>query len=374
MEIDPQIAATIVANIKDVLRHEINLFNTHGVIIASTDTARIGQEHEAAALAAQSKRTVYVDAQHPYRGAKNGINTPVLIDGQVVAVIGVTGEREAVESFGNVIRKMTEILLRENIEQTARYTRRISETNLINQLIGEHADLELVRYLCAALDWDPHEPHCVVIGRLHAHGSADANVQMIPQPPLQQLDHAIYTADADECCIVLSGACDTDAVLRGLLEQFDGAGVHVGFGVSEQTSDIMRLPHCHRHARLAVDWQSFMGTERIVYAERLDFGLLLPSMQPDRMVQYVRHVFAGLPAQRIREHERTFRAYTQFNGSVTHAAQSLFIHKNTMQIHLNAIARDTGYNPRNLHDFSVLDMAFRLHGYLAFRDDDDRGE
>ena len=90
MEIDRTIAATIVANIKGVLRHEINLFDTHGTVIASTDAARVGQYHEAAAIAAASRRSIAVDDDHPYQGAKNGINSPVLIDGSVAAVIGVT--------------------------------------------------------------------------------------------------------------------------------------------------------------------------------------------------------------------------------------------------------------------------------------------
>ena len=54
MEIDQHIAETIVSNIKDVLRHEINLFDTHGVIIASTNRSRIGHHHAAALLAAQT--------------------------------------------------------------------------------------------------------------------------------------------------------------------------------------------------------------------------------------------------------------------------------------------------------------------------------
>lgn len=368
MEIDPGIASTIVANIKDVLRHEINLFDTHGIIIASTDASRIGQEHEAALLAARTKRTVYVDTEHRYRGAKNGINTPVLIDGQVVAVIGVTGEREAVESFGNVIRKMTEILLRENIEQTARFNRRVSETNLINQLTGEHQDEKVIRYLSAALDWSRDADHCIVLGRLQSVAGVDAcgDVQMLPQRHLQQLNDVIYTADADECCLVVEDSHTLDELLHDLLERFAADGVTMGFGVSEWAHTLDEFPHCYRHARLALDWQRFRRAEPIVYADRLDFGLLLPSMSRDRMTQYVEHVFAGLDAHQIDEHRRTFDAYTRFNGSVTHAAESLYIHKNTMQNHLNAIARDTGYNPRILRDFSVLDTAFRLHGYLRF--------
>ncbi|KFI45573.1 helix-turn-helix domain-containing protein [Bifidobacterium bohemicum] len=63
---------------------------------------------------------------------------------------------------------------------------------------------------------------------------------------------------------------------------------------------------------------------------------------------------------------RDFAAYTSHNGSVIHAAEELFIHKNTLQNHLNRIGEDTGYNPRELSDYAVLSLALILHDYLAF--------
>lgn len=36
------------------------------------------------------------------------------------------------------------------------------------------------------------------------------------------------------------------------------------------------------------------------------------------------------------------------------------MHKNTLQYQLNKIEKLTGYNPRNLKDFTILDIAFAL--------------
>ena len=369
MEIDQHIAETIVSNIKDVLRHEINLFDTHGVIIASTNRSRIGHHHAAALLAAQTQRTVYVDDDHRYEGARNGINTPVIIEGEVAAVIGVTGERDAVESFGNVIRRMTEIFLRENIEQTARSNRRISETTLINQLIGEHPDTELIRYLASVLDWDVHAPHYVAVGHMAPCSPSLASTPdpvILPVRHLQRLPGSIFTANANGCCLVVESTPDSTAALRDLHEALSTDGVAIGFGVSEPTADLRLIPDRYRQARMALDWQQFTRTVQIVHVSDLDFGLLVPSMDHAYMVQFVDHVFGEIDDARIRAHQRTFDAYTRFNGSITHAAEALHIHKNTMQNHLNGIADDTGYNPRTLQDYSVLDTAFRLYDYLRF--------
>ena len=114
MNLDPKIAETIVNNLKDVINHEINLFDITGTIIASTDPARIGTTHECARLAIETQQPVPIDSEHQFKGAKHGINMPVMFQDTAVAVIGITGERAEVEPFGNVIKKMTEILIREN--------------------------------------------------------------------------------------------------------------------------------------------------------------------------------------------------------------------------------------------------------------------
>lgn len=56
MELEPKVAKLIVKSLKDIINHEINLFDTSGTIIASTDTVRIGTSHEGARLAAKTNR------------------------------------------------------------------------------------------------------------------------------------------------------------------------------------------------------------------------------------------------------------------------------------------------------------------------------
>ena len=52
--------------------------------------------------------------------------------------------------------------------------------------------------------------------------------------------------------------------------------------------------------------------------------------------------------------------YEQENGSVIYTAEKLFMHKNTLQYKLNKIKRLSGYDPRNLKDFTILSLAFKL--------------
>ena len=102
MELEPKVAKLIVKSLKDIINHEINLFDTSGTIIASTDTVRIGTSHEGARLAAKNQQTLTIEHDNQFKGAKKGINIPVLFNQSVVAIIGITGERR---TFGEYYQK-----------------------------------------------------------------------------------------------------------------------------------------------------------------------------------------------------------------------------------------------------------------------------
>lgn len=387
MDINPDIATTIVANIKDVLQHEINLFDTHGMIIASTDPARIGTHHAGALKAARDKCTVCVDDTHRYAGAKDGINVPVIIDGDVAAVVGVTGQRSDVEPFGNIIRKMTEILLRENLEQTARYERRMSMSSLINQLISPSPDVTIAGYLASVLDCDIERPRLVAVGRIiQPHSQTPTMMSSASTDELysvldrivRPLKHSLYAVTTRECCLLLDPADIARAyagtrgdsptqLLRSLQETFRAeCGMPFGFGIGGTARSLEGYAASYRQALTVTKWQRFQGAPDVGSYDSLDVGLLVPDLTLDSMRLFCRRVFGTLDDEAIDAYERTFRVYERHNGSITHAADELFIHKNTLQNHLNALAADTGYNPRTLADFTVLSMAFSIRAYVRF--------
>lgn len=395
MQIDQNIATAIVTNIKEVLRHEINLFDTEGTIIASTDVLRIGTHHAGALYAVQHKCTVCVDDDHQYEGARNGINVPVMLDGEVVAVIGVTGKREEVESFSNIIRKMTEILIRENMERAAKFDRRMTMLNLLHQLIADTPHEQVVSYLASALAFDPQRVSFVAIGR-PASGSSGAHgyitgeqsdlIFTTAERQLRYFPHSIYAVTAQEICLFLDiedlaaafGAQQADnwsdpdtapcvKLLLRLADMFhDELGLTYRFGIGTAARSITEFARSYREAGTALRWLQFQQNEQVCRYRDLDIGLIIPELATLHMEEYVEHIFQGLSEEQINACKTCFDAYTAHNGSITHAAQSLYIHKNTMQNHLNTIADLTGYNPRELSDYAILFFAFHIYDYLKF--------
>ena len=112
----PELAEKIVKEVRKLIGEDIIVVNTEGYIIASTDLVRVGTFHEGALLTAQKKRKLIITSedQLKFSGVKSGINLPIFFQHDVIGVIGITGAPTKVTPFGEVIRKMTELLISEN--------------------------------------------------------------------------------------------------------------------------------------------------------------------------------------------------------------------------------------------------------------------
>lgn len=369
MNLDPQIAETIVDNLKGVINHEINLFDTTGTIIASTDRSRIGTTHEGARLAIETQRPVPIDGEHQFRGAKHGINVPVMFQDAAVAVIGITGERSEVEPFGNVIKKMTEILIRENWGYVEQYDRRVRISNLASILKLRRHDESLAAYYASMLQIDLDIPRRVLVGRAQtqAEGTPEYNdLYELFRTRFQAFETSFFALLERDVCMFIDerDARRVPALLEGMSDDCKRVlGFPLMFGAGSVEGSGSTYWRSYDEACRALEWLAFEGGGRLMRYEDMDLGLIVSSVPRDNAMQLVRRVFQGIDDREIDEYQQIFDAYVRHNGSIVHCAEELYLHKNTLQNRLNKIAEKTGYNPRRLSDFTVLALAFKLRSY-----------
>lgn len=376
MELDPQTAETIVTSLKDIINYEINLFDTTGTIIASTDRTRIGTSHDGARLAIRNKQIIFVDSKHEFKGAKHGINLPVFFNDSVVAVVGITGERVEVEPFGNVISKMTEILIRENWKQMTRFDQRAHLFNLVAQLKLRQRDSRLVNYLASVLNIDLSTPRRCIVGKLISYddgfvatGTSDNPYDLI-YPRLSHLSSSFFVVDGNEICMFIESKEELNLrrLLRSIQNDCDiklNLMLVVGIGgIATCADDYWKR---YDEAIRTVDWLLSSHSGTIANYDEMDYGIFLSSVPTQDTDDLIRHVFGNLSTEEIDDYEALFTAYTRHNGSIVHCANELFLHKNTLQNRLNKIASKTGYNPRNLSDYAVLSITFWLRRYAHYK-------
>ena len=116
-----------------IVFHNVNVILPNGVIFASGDKSRVGTVHEAGRKAAFEKRRVniYPEEANLFKGVAPGINQPIIVDGVVQMVLGVTGNPDEISRYAELAFLTAELLINQSIKN--------EEYNLSSSLM----DLEL---------------------------------------------------------------------------------------------------------------------------------------------------------------------------------------------------------------------------------------
>ena len=114
--LDTKMAQDIVARTMRIIDTNINVMDARGRIIGSGDRERIGELHEGALLVLSQGRVVDIDdavARHLH-GVRQGINLPLRLEGEIVGVIGLTGEPESLRKYGELVCMTAEMMLEQS--------------------------------------------------------------------------------------------------------------------------------------------------------------------------------------------------------------------------------------------------------------------
>ena len=148
-KIDRELAEQIVNTIKDVCDHDINFIAPSGIILASTDSSRVGTFHEIGQQVAASGSVLEVTEDNNFSGTKQGINLPLYHNEHLLAVIGITGIPDKVRSYAYLAERITNLLIRE--QELNQYSRRQADKKhfVIQSLIRNETDNQ--EYLTSCL-------------------------------------------------------------------------------------------------------------------------------------------------------------------------------------------------------------------------------
>lgn len=358
MRLSKNSAQQIVQEIGKLVRQNINLMDETGHIIASNDPSRIGNFHEGAYRIIQNHLkefyiTPELEAQIP--NIHQGINLPIEVDGVVQGVIGITGNYEDVIKYGQIVKKMAEILIRERIDiDTRQMDQRVRSRFLEDWILGSASgNPQTLSERGYALGIDIRTPRrCIVTSpknRDYYTGSLEgqrliARIEHIVSSHLSSQNGIILRNAARQIILVqkrstedLVALCQT---LSGMVKQ--DLGIELIFGIDASASDIHTA---YLQANRA--WHTAAYTpQNIIRYEMLNAELILDQLSRDQKENYLRKVFHGVDLSDIGDYITLLMAYFAAEGSLQQAADMLFIHKNTLQYRLKRLAELTGLDVR----------------------------
>jgi len=155
----PSLAQEIARDTSAVIGFNVLITDAEGTVIGSGDVSRVGSFHEASVgvMRTQELATHTSSQAHRLRGVRPGITLPLVIDGQAVGTVGITGAPDRVRRFGLVVKRQTEILLQESAILRSRLLRERALEDLLADIAAYDAELvepDLVLFRAAELGYD----------------------------------------------------------------------------------------------------------------------------------------------------------------------------------------------------------------------------
>lgn len=349
--ISRDLAERFIERVSKHTDYNVNIMDEDGIIIASRETARIGQYHEIAYRIVHGTEDILDTTGMNIPGVLPGINMVIITGGRREGCVGVTGDPEEIRPVAMMVKMALETMLGYERRQEQLRLRTNRKEHFVYLLTHAGSDtLENIRALAAELGYQDHIPRIPIL--LAADGDTGALLTYLRSQPLHhaRLD---FSARLDERHVVIFKALPSrgDNLLREykaamadyltpLLHPAPGnedrAGAAVkGAYIGSIQADFENYSFAFRHTRWLEEQFPECGTAVYFYDHS---GTYLLSRVPGQELKNVFRCYTeGVSAEKLRQYYQTGNTLLGSNFRFQEAADRLFIHKNTMVYRYQAL-------------------------------------
>lgn len=393
--LDQQIAKQIVSRTMKIIGHNINVMNGQGVILGSGDPKRIGSTHEGALLAIAQNRNVEISQQvvSGLHGVKPGINLPLHYQGQIIGVIGITGDPSELTHYGELLKMTAEMIVEQaNLQDKLQWENRQREEFILQLIKAQTADDEQLYRWAKQLDIDislPRVAAIIEVSEKHRHSLVEVNnpfnglnneEQSIDgQNPrvsetLKQVLHLLQNPDRgnliamtsmSQLVILKPAFLDgkqwdpelenqrIDKLLQRLPAQMD-LNFKIALGHFFPEKGGIARSYQTAQETLSLGKQLHPGGTKYLF-EDYSLQVLLAGLKHDWRGQALATPYQQLAkADKNGQLRKTLAAYITHFGDAQQCANALFIHRNTLRYRLDKIQQLTKTDIQSLHGLLSL--------------------
>ncbi|GKW31022.1 CdaR family transcriptional regulator [Pectobacterium brasiliense] len=376
--LNAKMAQDIVARTMQIIDSNINVMDARGKIIGSGDQERLGELHEGALLALSQGRVVDIDdavARHLH-GVRPGINLPLRIDGEIVGVIGLTGNPSQLRQYGELVCMTAEMMLEQaRLLHMLAQDSRLREELVLNLIRTDDLSPALMEW-AQRLGIDLNKPRVAAVIEVDS-GQLGVDSAMAE---LQQLQTLLTTPERDNLIAIVSltemvvlkpalnshGRWDAEEHRRRvdtlMSRMAESSRLRVRLALGNYFSGPGSIARSYRTARTTMSvGKQRMPAQRCYYYQDLMLPVLLDSLrgglQANELVRPLSKLKAMDGNGLLR---RTLGAWFRNNVQPGATAKALFIHRNTLEYRLNRISELTGLDLGNFDDRLLLYVALQL--------------
>ncbi|WP_265421089.1 sugar diacid recognition domain-containing protein [Aeromonas salmonicida] len=338
MQLNDTLARQIVSRAMKILSFSVNVMDEHGLIIASGNPERLHQRHEGAVLALTENRVVEISeaTAQQLKGVRPGINLPIAYQGELLGVIGISGDPDIVRAYAELVRMTAELILEQAaLTEQLQWDKRHKE-ELVLQLIRGEGRVDQLQQAARFLELDLAQPRVVAVLALEEADPAR----------LRELVHLLENPERDN--LVAINGLDEIVVLKP-------AQLSDGVWQSEQERSrikqlLARIPHFK--VRIGVG-DYFGGIDGLARSYQTARDTLRRGMRQAPLLRLAQEDTKGTL-------QKTLRQYFLQDCDLHPCAEALFIHPNTLRYRLTRIEQITGLNFNKLDDKFLLYLGLNL--------------
>ncbi|RBW69578.1 CdaR family transcriptional regulator [Bacillus taeanensis] len=367
--IRPSLAKNIISEVRKLLDEDVIVVDVNGIIIASTDERRVGTFHEGALISYRERNKIIIteNDQHALEGVKAGINLPIFFQQQIVGIIGITGDPSKVSQYGEILRKMTELLIKESYysEQLEWQSRTLEA--FVFDWIQQKEWSSSFQNQAELLGIDLNVQRQVIIGHYLRNNEnfIQRNVWNDVRQTFMIESKDVFVRWGNERFVLLHAVKGKEnkqrtmhfiQQLKSYLTEKYNQPISFGIGQAVSPNDVYQSFEQAERALSAAK-----HTNAIIFDDELRLEMCLQDIKKQTRFEFVNRTIA--PIIEDLELLETLRTFLDQNQSFKKTADTLHIHINTLHYRLKRIEKLTKLNPRNSHDITTLYLA------LLFLDD-----
>ena len=362
MKLNKRTVHSLINELRSVIDYDLNIMDEEGVIISSTDKKRIGQFHEAARIIISNQLpSLLVNYDDEYSGCKEGTNVPLLVDNEIIGVVGITENVDETSKYANIIKKTAEILFKEYAALEKMTQLNEARMFFLNSwLNGEVTDISRIRRKLEQyghrLSSSNASFQAVIVDNINGHDAARSFLR-------EKIKSINAITTWDNSCGILIGMFPSGPEIKnyiaGVLRDMPDRDDYY-FAIGDTVDSEDRLHQSYNHAFSLYQYtktrSKALGVRYSGISEYDDhqLGILMNYIPEQRKRDYAAALFDGFDSITLKDIVPFILTYCQCSGSINMIADMLFIHKNTVQYKIRKVRDVTGLDLRVSRDMIRL--------------------
>ncbi|MCJ8008525.1 CdaR family transcriptional regulator [Lederbergia wuyishanensis] len=356
------LAKKIIDEVKKLFDKDIIIVGVDGIIMASSDEQRVGKFHEGALISVQEKRKVIIKKEDEaiLQGVKAGLNLPILFLDRVIGVIGITGDPDLILPYGELLKKMTELLVQENYYSEQKQWRfRMLESFVYDWIQQNHWSAEFIE-LAKILNINIELDRQLIL--IQSTGRSDFLLKGISELTYMWDDFpedVLIPWGNDRLLLIHHYRKYDNRQIKERIKQLKSYilknwTTDVSIGIS-QTVASKQISKGYEQAEQALNIA--LKTNDIVFEEDLRLELCLEEISQGTFEKFTKRILLDV----INDDEllETFYTFFENNMSIKRTADALHIHINTLHYRMKKLESMTGLDLKKTKD--IVNLYLALH-------------